>query len=156
MSQTKKPTFFQKVPLSWVIYLVALIFVIGWIVATSQPAPVAQISKPIIPESVSDLSINLQIAGSLVITLTDVSLDQPGFVVINQNNQGQPGAILGYSDYLMADQAQVTISLDQPLVAQEVYFAVIHQDNGDQLFDPLDLPATDSESRVILKTFTVN
>lgn len=158
MPKTKKPKFFQKIPLSWLIYLLVIIVCfVGLYFSAPGPLPDEPAPEPVIDEPVGDLSITAQTAGSQSVTLNDIQVTKPGFIAIHKNTNGHPGPIIGQSEYLVINQDAIQINLAEPLAGGEVFFAVMHQDDGNAVFDPAtDLPLTDSQGVVILKTFTAN
>jgi hypothetical protein len=71
-----------------------------------------------------------QSAGSAV-TIDNVNLSKPGFLVIHADNNGQVGAAVGYSGYLSAGPKQ-DLEVKATIVAGGKYWAEIHWDNGDK------------------------
>lgn len=83
----------------------------------------------------NDLGISFQTPG--VVALVDfVSLTEPGFVVISRSENGQTGAVLGFSYLLFAGyNEQIEIPLSEPMKAGETFVATLYLDNGDGIFD---------------------
>lgn len=88
-----------------------------------------------------------------VVYLSSVQLAKPGFVVVHKDNAGQPGDIIG-SAYFDAGINPGKITLTSSTVEGGVYYAMLHTDDGDKLFDVTkDLPLKDSKGNVIMKLF---
>ncbi len=85
--------------------------------------------------------------------LNSVQLAAPGWVVVQADNAGQPGAILGET-YFTSGINPGKITLSKPMVDGGTYYAVLYTDNGDQKFDAsTDKPLTDSNGNIIMKVF---
>jgi hypothetical protein len=88
-----------------------------------------------------------------VVYLNSAQFANPGWVVINADSSGTPGAILGQS-YFTAGINPGKITLSSPMVDGGTYYAVMYSDNGDQKFNTsIDKPLTDSNGNVIMKVF---
>lgn len=88
-----------------------------------------------------------------VVNLSSVQLDAPGWVVIQGDNAGQPGAILGET-YFAAGINPGKVTLTKPTVEGGTYYAVIYTDDGDQKFDATkDMPLKDTNGNIILRVF---
>lgn len=84
---------------------------------------------------------------------SSVQLAQPGWVVIQVDNNGQPGAIIGEA-YAPAGINPVKVTLSKPILDGGTYYAVLYSDNGDQKFDPnTDLPLKDANGSVVMAVF---
>ena len=80
-----------------------------------------------------------------VVTIESVSLTTPGFVVIQVDEAGVPGAVLGVSPMLFAETSNlVDVPLSAPLTLGTMYFATVYHDDGDGVFSlEKDLPVSD-------------
>ena len=88
-----------------------------------------------------------------VVYLSSVQLAKPGWVVIHKDNAGQPGDVIG-STYFAAGINPGKITLTAATVEGGVYYAMLHNDDGDKAFDiTKDLPLKDSKGNVIMKLF---
>ena len=84
-----------------------------------------------------------------IISVAVARLEKSGFVVIHEDNAGQPGKILGTSGLLAAGENKnlPPISLSRLIKDGETLYAMIHIDDGDGAFDVAkDKPALDSVS----------
>lgn len=106
----------------------------------------------------NSLTVDKQEPGELVILRLAV-LTEPGFVVIHKSTSAvTPGEFIGHSDYLPAGQHEdVEIEMDNPIKAGEVYFAMLHGDNGDKDYgsESEDKPLKDSKGDVVVQKFEI-
>ncbi len=88
-----------------------------------------------------------------VVYVSSVQLSQPGWVVIHEDNKGQPGAIIGET-YSGTGINPVKVILTSPMIDGQAYYAMLHSDNGDKKFDvSVDLPLKDQNGNIIMKMF---
>ncbi|MES2953071.1 MAG: hypothetical protein V4674_00740 [Patescibacteria group bacterium] len=85
-----------------------------------------------------------------VVSVDSVTLAHGGFVVIHEDAQGVPGAILGASAYLAAGmKTGVPVKLSRMTRDGELLYAMLHRDDGDQKFDPqYDLPVISGDPAI--------
>lgn len=84
--------------------------------------------------------------------IDSVTLSKPGFVAIHENQNGQPGAILGVSGLLPAGKHEnSTIELSRKTAPGENLFAMVHADNGDGKFEfpGPDEPAKKEDNTIV-------
>lgn len=94
--------------------------------------------EEIIPSN-DKIIVATQLAGNWV-TVDNIALSKPGFVVIHEANaQGNPGKIIGSSNWLSAGSKQ-DLEIKATLASGKQYFAMLHYDNGDKKFDPATDP----------------
>ncbi|HEY9583573.1 MAG TPA: hypothetical protein VJI66_01250 [Candidatus Paceibacterota bacterium] len=88
-----------------------------------------------------------------IVYLSSVQLEKPGFVVVHKDNNGTPGDIIGYQ-YFDKGINPGRITLTSSTVEGGVYYAMLHSDDGDKVFNATkDLPLKDSKGDVIMKIF---
>lgn len=88
-----------------------------------------------------------------VVYISSAQLANGGWVEIHKDNAGIPGAIIG-SIYAEKGIAPVKITLTEKTVDGQLYYAMLHTDDGDKKFDAAkDLPMKDSRGNVIMKPF---
>lgn len=93
-----------------------------------------------------------QFPGNIVYVAT-VELAQDGFVVIHKNNGGNPGAVIG-SGFFRPGVQPGSIDLTENTVDGMSYFAELHVDDGDGVFNAeKDLPARDVNGAFVIKAF---
>lgn len=103
------------------------------------------------------ITMSNQFPGNIVY-VSSVNLSNGGFVVIHKDKDGEPGAVIG-SEYFEPGNRPGTINLTEKTVEGSTYFAVLHSDDGDKVFDATkDLPIKDASGAFIMKSFkaTVN
>ncbi len=100
------------------------------------------------------IKIDDQNPGRLV-TVAQVSLKAPGWVLIRDDNNGVPGNILGARLFDKGKNSGI-VELLRPMVVGKSYFAAISNDDGNpHLFEPSkDLPIKDASGAVIMTKFS--
>lgn len=94
----------------------------------------------------NSVTIGNQIAGKSV-TISSVSLEKKGFVVIHEKDGDLLGKILGSSALLeVGESSNVSIALSEALKSGKTYLAVLVVDNGDRRYLPgIDHPVMSNE-----------
>lgn len=73
------------------------------------------------------------------VLVTAINLEKPGFVIVHRDVDGKPGAVIGVSKWFPAGQyANEDIGLTESLQAGMDYYAMLHNDDGNGIFDPND------------------
>jgi hypothetical protein len=87
--------------------------------------------------------------------VSSVQLANGGFVVIQKNDAGKLGAVIG-SKYFEKGIYPGQVTLTTPTTEGGIYYAVLYTDDGDKKFDiTKDMPLKDSAGNVIMKPFRV-
>ncbi len=78
------------------------------------------------------------------------TLVAPGWVTVHQSLGAAPAAIIGTSDYLLAGTYDnLTIKLSEPMLPNYKFIALLHVDDGNQIFEShFDLPVKFNDSVV--------
>ena len=85
--------------------------------------------------------------------LSSVQADKPSWVVVQADNNGLPGKVIGSTHIDAGITPGVKITLTQPMVDGATYYAVIYTDDGSGKFDATtDKPVTDANG-VIMHVF---
>lgn len=89
------------------------------------------------------------------VTVSTVFFHEPGYVMIHKSVNGQPGAIIGVSDYVESSKDMLEVTVDEALVDGEEYFAMLHKDDGNGVYDDAqtDAPITDPQGNIIMMNF---
>ena len=98
------------------------------------------------------------VSGSEVVA-SEVTFNIPGFVVIYEGEEVNADKILGDSGILLTGTSEnIIIRLRKSVASGQKVTAVMHTDNGNEIFDsPMkDLPIKTRGSNTVSKTFTVN
>ena len=161
------PCMQQNIPKLWIFFFLIVVILVAAIFVTgpTPTVPVSEESTEPEPtryatfEGMLDLGGNAvyvenQMSGSSSILVGFVVLSAPGYVVIYNDDSGVPGEVIGESILLQTGGEHLTVALDEPLVEDQVYYAMLYQDDGDGQFrEDADTQAVDSEQSVILMTF---
>ncbi len=98
------------------------------------------------------VSVENQPAG-ITVSISSVTLAASGWVAIHENEDGQPGNILGAQRFDAGTHAS-TVDLLRATVPGGSYFAMLHRDNGDGAFSPSsDAPITGPDGKIITAAF---
>ena len=144
----------------WVVTVIVIIviIVIGIMVfggkksgTPAETAPAATDNSGT-PSSLNRIVMSDQYPGN-VVYLSSVQLQNGGWAVVQNDNSGQPGDIIGET-YFPAGINPGKVTLTKPMVEGGTYYVTLYSDNGDQKFDPtVDMPLKDSNGNVILHVF---
>lgn len=104
------------------------------------------------PGAINRIVMSDQYPGN-VVYLSSVQLANPGWVVIQSDNNGQPGAVIG-SAHFDAGINPGKVTLTSPTVEGSTYYAVLYTDDGSGAFNPnTDKPLTDANGNIIMQIF---
>lgn len=119
---------------------------------TPTPAPTESTAK----EVKQAIAASKHTPASTVV-IDSVTLKNPGFIAIHEDQNGQPGQILAVSELLPSDTHEnVVIALPRKTVSGENLFAMVHIDNGDGAFgEANDEPAKEADN-VVMTQFQVS
>ncbi|TAL49683.1 hypothetical protein EPN81_05055 [Patescibacteria group bacterium] len=157
----------QAVPKLWIFFFLIIVILVVAIFVSGPPAPSSGSNESSVPEptryatfeEMLDLGGNAiyvenQKSGSTSVLVGFVVLSAPGYVVIYNDNSGVPGSVIGESVLFQTGGEHLTISLNEPLVENQVYYAMLYHDDGDGRFRAdTDVQVVDSEQSVVLMTF---
>ena len=111
--------------------LITLFFLTGTLVACSTTTSTESQS---VKSSTPSLVLNDQPGGDSVV-ITAFTLDQPGYVVVHKDNDGNPGPVIGVSELIQAGayrNYRVDIDVNE---AGAAVFPMLHYDNGDGVYE---------------------
>lgn len=121
---------------------------------TSNTDDTTPTSSTAIKSNVNSISVLDQAPGNIVY-VSSVQFAKPGFVVIKKNNNGTPGDVIGYK-YFDKGIYPGQITLTTPTIDGDMYYAVLHLDDGDKKFDlNKDTVIKDASGKDIMKLFKV-
>lgn len=99
------------------------------------------------------IAVSDQAPGSKV-SVSLVTLAKDGWVVVHADRDGKPGNILGAQRFNVGANQNGEVDLLKPTEEGKVYYAMLHADDGDKMFDHTkDLPVTDPQGNVIMMRF---
>lgn len=119
--------------------------------ADEEDATPAAASQPAIAASAQPANI-------AAVTIDQAVLPAGGYIVIHENEEQQPGAVVGHSDYLdPAAYTNFTVLLDRDTQAGETLYAMLHTDDGNQTYDfpGPDAPLRNDTGLVVITSFTI-
>jgi len=124
-------------PWQWVVtVIVIIVLIIIGIIVFSNKGTVA----PITPEvqqptqttgAVNQIIMSDQYPGN-VVNISSVQLANPGFVVIQKDASGKPGAVIGWT-YVGAGINPAKVTLTQPMVDGAMYYASLNSDSNSNM-----------------------
>ena len=98
--------------------------------ACSAGGTASQTSTPAATSSLTpSVTVNDQSVASGSVTIADVVSSGPGWIAIQANDNGKPGAVLGDTAVKDGDNVNVVVKID-PLKATPVMYAVLYSDVG--------------------------
>lgn len=104
-------------------------------------------------QSKNTITVNDQFAG-FTVSVDKLTLDTDGWVVIHEDIDGKPGAILGASRRDAGTYEKVEIELVRNTEEGSTYYAMLHTDDGDRQFDHTkDLAITAGEGQPVMTAF---
>lgn len=122
--------------------------------ATPSPSPVS--NESLVPGAKNAVAVSDYTVGKTV-TVAIVLLQKPGYVMIHEDDKGNPGKIIGIGKLLpVGESTNVVVTLTRTSKEAEVLYAMLHLDDGDGKFNATtDNPITDSQRNVVMMNFTV-
>ncbi len=83
-------------------------------------------------------------------------LTDPSYVVVHEDNNGQPGKIIGVSKLVGPGMVHgVSVPLSRNAIKGEKLYAMLHKDNGDKTYSGTDQPVVSKSGEPILMIVTV-
>lgn len=108
-----------------------------------------------LPPTKNSLLVSTQIAGEYV-TIDNIYLEEPAFVVVHRANGNNPGEIIGNSGLIGVGSGQ-DIEISANIEAGKNYYAMLHKDNGDKKFNAsTDEPLVGADGKPIMAMFQVS
>lgn len=144
----------------WIVTIVVIIalIVLGILVfggkKTNAPVTTDDTAANQIPTtSLNKIVMSDQYPGN-VVYVSSVQVQNPSWVVIQSDKDGQPGAIMGSAHFDAGINPGGKITLSTPTLDGGTYYAVIYTDSGSGKFDAVkDVPLKDSVGNIIMRIF---
>ncbi|MFA6364898.1 MAG: hypothetical protein WCW78_00650 [Candidatus Paceibacterota bacterium] len=130
---------------------------VGWIIfSPARPATETgenEVSAtPLVLSGKNVVSVDDQLPGTTV-TIQSVTLENAGWVAIHEDRDGKPGNILGAS-WFPAGTNSGSVELLRTTTDGGTYYAMMHNDDGNKLFDyKVDMPLTDESGNPLMVKF---
>lgn len=102
---------------------------------------------------------NQDLSPASTVTISKVTADKDGWLIVHADADGSPGPILGYSPVQTGENEDVVVEIDSAQ-ATETLYGMLHVDAGTE--DVLDfpggddVPATDSQGNIVTPSFVLN
>ena len=152
-------------PWQWIVTIIVIIIIVilgYWLFSQNGSSTSNQnatsnenVSSTTMPASTeaNSLVVTDQYPGN-VVYVSSVRLSAPGFVVIQKDNGGTPGAVIG-TQYFPAGINPGKVTLTSPTIDGGLYYASLYSDSvGNQTFDATkDSVINDSHGTPIIETF---
>ncbi len=91
------------------------------------------------------------------VLVSALNLEKGGFVIIHKDAGGKPGDIIGVSRWFAAgNYANEEIGTTENLQADSTYYAMLHADDGDGVFDPKRDGAVMSGNDAMMAVFSAS
>lgn len=149
-----------------VIFIILLVFAVSYLLLSkgTQQQTNNNIAKTtgnttqnsVIETGLNEVAVSGEMPSADVVTLQDIDISNPGFILIRRDNQGAPAEIIGLSEYLSAGKNRnINVTLTKPAATGEILYAMVYIDNtGNQEFDfPGDEPAKDPDGNLAIYSF---
>lgn len=138
-----------------IIWIIVIILVILGIYFLAMRKSAVNTPQGILPGDSNSLVAADQNPENLGVLVDSVSLIAPGFVVIHEDVNGAPGAIVGVST-LMNIGVRYNVNVIANLAPGKYYWAMVHTDDGNGVFNPAtDVPAKNPNGDVVMVRFMV-
>jgi len=123
-------------------------------IASEEVPSLMQVTNDALPQN--SFTVPTQTPGNQV-RVDSISLAVPGFLVIQEVKNGEPGIVLGTSTLLSVGLTEhIEIPLATSMRSDETFFATLYTDQGDGIFTKEDSPMLDasgiSSSPVLFST----
>lgn len=91
------------------------------------------------------------------VRIAAVNFDEPGWVAIRENKNGEPANIIGAKRFEPGKHQNGSVELLRQTKEGSVYFAALYRDDGDRAFDyKKDAPVTDASGNPVLVRFVAS
>lgn len=142
-----------------IIILLIIVVVAGYFMFFQKPTGSTEPTEPTNSLLIGDNAIF--ISDTKPATMVNVGFAifaEGGYVVIHEDNEGKPGAIVGNSTMMSEGESRdFEILLSRESVDGEALYAMLHSDNNDGVFNPAeDSPIKDDQGNIILMKFQIS
>ncbi|HEY4482908.1 MAG TPA: hypothetical protein VI953_01915 [Candidatus Paceibacterota bacterium] len=101
----------------------------------------------------NEIVVNNQAASDMV-QIAKVAMAQNGWVVIHTDLEGKPANIWGAQRFDVGAYSGGQVELLHSMIAGNTYYAMIHSDNGDKVFDrTTDTPVAGADGQMVMVKF---
>lgn len=93
------------------------------------------------------------IGGSIFITKAVFAVN--GYVVVHEDKDGAPGAVIGSSAILAGEQEGIIVVLNRNTTPGEILWAMLHIDDGDGEYSSADEPIVNKDGFIPMVPFSI-
>jgi hypothetical protein len=138
-----------------IIWIIVIVLVILGIYFLAMRKSAVNTPQTILPGDANALIVADQNPNNLGVLVDSVSLVAPGFVVIHEDVNGAPGAIVG-SSTLIPVGVRYNMNVITTLTPGKYYWAMLHTDDGNGIFNPAtDVAANNPNGDAVMVRFMV-
>lgn len=119
---------------AWIIGGIVVVLVIIGFSMYNRSRPVATPSQEITAVDQNSITVSDQDPDSVAALIDSVSVKESSFVIIHDDANGKPGAIVGVSK-LLAPGTYTNLSIIMPMKPGATYYAMMHADDGNGVYD---------------------
>ena len=95
--------------------------------------------------------------GTQSVAVPMVVFARPGYVVVHENNVGQPGSVIGSSILIKAGKFQnLSVPLSRKVIKGETLYVMLHADNGDGIYSETDQPILGKNGEALMMIVIVD
>src|SRR3989338_6523397 len=140
------------------IIVVIVVGIFVWRYFSSKNVPSEQVGGE---EQVAGMEDSIFVANQKTGRFVNVgraTLSKKGYVTIHQEEADAPGAIIGFGGLLnVGESKNLSVTLNRKSVAGENFYAMIHWDNNNGVFNPSeDMPAKDKDGNIVMAKFMIS
>ncbi|MGH2542173.1 MAG: DUF7282 domain-containing protein [Ardenticatenaceae bacterium] len=121
----------------------------------------AVLIMPVAAQMTPSVTASNQESDGTTVVVESVVSEGPGWIVIHADNNGSPGAVLGFAPVQDGENTDVEVTLDEEVADGTALWAMLHVDTGTVgtyefgQVEGVDGPVTDSAGAVVMQSFTV-
>lgn len=93
------------------------------------------------------------------VTVASVVSEGAGWIVIHEDQNGDPGAVIGHAAVQDGENTNVSVTLDTELMGETTLWAMLHTDTGTEGeydFPDADPPVQDAEGNIVQDSFVAS
>lgn len=125
----------------------------GSTVDVPKPPPLDLAKPDFIEKNQETIVVGVQAAGGKV-NITSATLGKESWIVVHEEKNAVPANILG-AQLFPAGTTSGAVELLRNTVTGQIYYAMVHNDDGDRKFDfTKDFPLRDTEGKIITAKFS--
>lgn len=133
----------------WVVGIIIIVALGVWMLMRSRA-----VQNPAVNQQ-NSITVSDQATNSVSVNIDSATLAVPGFIVIHEDVNGIPGATVG-TGKLLAAGAYVNESVIMTTGPGKYYWAMLHGDDGNGLFDiTRDSAVKDVAGQIVMQRFQV-